>query len=92
MDDNVMKLINELVDTAAELAEYKQRERDLIKLLWKAEIAEAKTMVTRVRYEGLEKYAEISTAEVRDLFGIMPCPEALNILKAAREEDCDGPS
>lgn len=87
MDDNIKKLVDEMLDMQEQLTEYKMREKELIKYLWNEEILEAKSMEGRGSYNReLEDSAFAKISEIRNIFGIMPCPEALNILKAARED------
>ena len=41
MDDNTMKLVEEYIDTERELSALRAMKRQLVNLLWKAELAEA---------------------------------------------------
>lgn len=90
MDDNTMKLVEEYIDTERELSALRAMKRQLVNLLWKAELAEA---VEAKKYSW--KYGEnlndtkVKTCDVREIFGIMPNPEAVAIYKehAADQED-----
>lgn len=90
MDDNTKKLVEEFLDTERELAEFRAMKRQLVNLLWKAELAEA---IEAKKYSW--KYGEnlndtkIRVCDVREIFGIMPSPEAVAIYKehAADQED-----
>lgn len=90
MDDNTKRLVEEYLDTERELAEFRAMKRQLINLLWKAELAEA---VDAKKYSW--KYGEkledtkVKTCDVREIFGIMPSPKAVTIYKEHAEEQED---
>ena len=92
MDDNTMKLVEKLISLQAELTELRTLRASLVNILWGAELKEAKDYK---RYGG--KYKEsldetrVFVSEIRDIFGIMPNPEAVAIFKEveATKEDED---
>lgn len=85
MDAYMKEIVERLVETSTELALYKEREKIVLKALWAAEIDKAREYE---RYEG--KYsisldeARIDTSVIRDIYGIMPCPEAISIIKSVK--------
>lgn len=93
MDGNTLMLVDRLIETQKKLSELQAMQRQLVTLLWKAELAEA---VEAKKYSW--KYGEnlndtkVKTCDVRDIFGIMPNPEAITIYKehaADQEDDAD---
>ena len=86
MDDNVKNLIDELIDVSVELERYKEREKQLCRFLWNAELKDAKDAK---KYEW--KYSEsledtnVKAMAIRDIFGFMPCPEAVDIYNECRK-------
>ena len=87
MDDNTLMLVEKLIETQKKLSELQAMQRQLVTLLWNAELAEA---VDGKKYSW--KYGEnlndtkVKTCDVREIFGIMPNPEAVAIYKNAKEE------
>lgn len=90
MNKITKELIDDYVKVCTELAVYKNRERQVLDLLWTAEINDAKEYE---RYGG--KYSEsidrttIKTSLIRNIYGIMPCPEAIKIYKSVVKEEED---
>lgn len=87
MDAYMKEIVDRLVDLSAELALYKEREKMVLKALWSAEIDKAREYE---RYEGRYSIsldeARIDTSVIRDIYGILPCPEAINIIKSVKED------
>jgi len=92
MDDNTMKLIDELLTLHEDLAELQAKQKALLKLVWSEELKEAK---------GAQRYGSIYTkledttirvVDIRDIFEFGPCPGAVEIyndLKATEDGDSD---
>ena len=94
MDDNVKNLIKEFVDVSVELERYKEREKQLCRFLWNAELKEAKDAKKYdFKYDDSLDATRVFTENVRDIFGFMPCPEAVAIFKehnkSGHEDDED---
>lgn len=93
MDDNTKRLVEEYLDTERELAAFRAMKKQLINLLWKAELAEAvDAKKYSWKYGGSLDDTKVKTCDVRDIFGIMPNPKAVAIYKehdAELEDDAD---
>lgn len=92
MDEYIKKLFDEFVKVSKEVVLYKEREKQLVRVLWDAEIKEARDCEKyKGRYNESIDDTKIRTSTIRDIYGILPCPEALNIYKAvyASKEDPD---
>lgn len=88
MDDNTMKLVQMLIDAQAIIAKHEQEKKELIKLLWTAEMNDAKDAEKYGhRYnESLDK-TTVNACAVREIFGIMPNPQAVEIYQKYDKED-----
>lgn len=87
MDDNTMKLIDELLTLHEDLAELQAKQKALLKLVWAEELKEAKGAQ---RYES--KYytlddTTIKARDIRDIFEFGPCPGAVEIYNNLKAED-----
>lgn len=87
MDDNLKKLVDEMLDMTQQLTEYKMREKALINLLWDAELKEAKECeYYKGKYRENIDLVNVHTKKIRDIIGVMPCPEAIRIFKQVKEQ------
>ena len=92
MDDNTMRLVEKIIAMQVEITELKTLKAAMIDLLWSAELKDAQEYK---KYGG--KYNEsiastqIKVAAIRNIYGIMPNPEAVAIYKEveATKEDED---
>ena len=87
MDDNTMKLIDELLTLHENLAELQAKQKALLKLVWSEELKEAKGAQ---RYES--KYytlddTTIKAKDIREIFEFGPCPGAVEIYNSLKTED-----
>ena len=92
MDDNTMKLIDELLTLHEDLAELQAKQKALLKLIWSEELKEAKgAQRYGSRYTKIED-TTIRAVDIRDIFEFGPCPGAVEIyndLKATEDGDSD---
>lgn len=86
MDDNTMRLVDQLLEKERELTELREMKKYLVNVLWNAELKDANESK---KYNG--KYGEkitdtkVRVCDVRAVFGIMPNPEAIAVYKSIKE-------
>ena len=79
MDNNELKLVYDYFKDHDELVEMKQKQKALLKLVWAAELKDAKDQKKYGgSYGGLDK-SDVRTSEIREIFGFGPCPGAVEI-------------
>lgn len=91
MDDNTMKLVEKLISLQAELTELRTLRTSLVNILWDSELKTAKE-AHRYGIKYTIDDARIDVSAIRDIFGIMPNPEAVAIFKeveATKQEEDD---
>jgi len=82
MDDNLKELIEKYVEAATELEKLRASNKILLKILWGAELEYANgAKQLNFKYNNDLHKAEIRISTIRDIFGFMPNPEALEIYK-----------
>lgn len=86
MDDNTLKLIEKVISLQSELSELRALRTTLVNLLWDAELGYAKEYQQYKTYNKDIRNATVKTSDVRNIFGIMPNPEAVAIYKNVKEE------
>ena len=87
MDDNTMKLIDELLTLHEDLAELQAKQKALLKLVWSEELKEAKDAQRYgSKYSKMED-TTIRAVDIRDIFEFGPCPGAVEIYNNLKAED-----
>lgn len=87
MDDNTMKLIDELLTLHEDLAELQAKQKALLKLVWAEELKEAKDAQRYgSKYSKMED-TTIRAVDIRDIFEFGPCPGAVEIYNNLKAED-----
>lgn len=87
MDDNTMKLIDELLTLHEDLAELQAKQKALSKLVWSEELKEAKDAQRYgSKYSKMED-TTIRAVDIREIFEFGPCPGAVEIYNSLKAED-----
>jgi len=82
MDEKIMGLVDRLITAEVELSKYKEMMKGLTNVIWEREAAEA---------ENCERINDIviKTESIRRVMGIVPCPEAINRMKARKLKEAE---
>ena len=86
MKKNDMQLVTQMLEMKAALVKCQEREKQLCRFLWKAELDQAREAKKYdFMYDDTLENARVYTENIRDIFGFMPCPEAVAIFKKYQE-------
>ena len=86
MDDNILELVKDLIDTKIKLANIEFKVEALKRLV---EVEEITRVTKDIKYDvgckGKRVTGDLNTKDIRDIFGWTITPEALDIVKKYNE-------